>query len=180
MSSETVAARIDHDVPSANLPIPQCHPDRLAAVATLLGMQPRAVDRCRVLEIGCANGGNLIPMAERHPQSTFVGIDGSPGRIAVARHAAEALELTNLDFRHAGAADVDDEFGMFDYVICHDLFSSVAPETQQAILAVCQSRLEPSGVAYVSYDAYPGCFLPRLARALRATPRRVPARWRIA
>ncbi len=37
------------------------HPDRLAIVTTLFGMRP-PVNRCRVLELGCASGGNLIPI----------------------------------------------------------------------------------------------------------------------
>jgi hypothetical protein len=31
----------------------QTHPDRLATMATLFGMRPEPVDRCRVLELGC-------------------------------------------------------------------------------------------------------------------------------
>ena len=41
----------------------QTHPDRLATIALLYGMAPRPVDRCRVLELGCGDGSNLIPMA---------------------------------------------------------------------------------------------------------------------
>lgn len=41
----------------------QIHPNHLATLATLSGMSPPPVERCRVLEWGCAGGGNLIPMA---------------------------------------------------------------------------------------------------------------------
>ncbi len=51
------------------------HPSRLAAIATLSGMRPAPPERCRVLELGCASGGNLVPMAYGLPGSTFVGVD---------------------------------------------------------------------------------------------------------
>jgi hypothetical protein len=33
----------------------QTHPDRLATIATLFGMTPAPVERCRMLELGCGN-----------------------------------------------------------------------------------------------------------------------------
>ena len=44
-------------------PFAQAHPDRLGAMARLFGMNPAPVEACRVLELGCGDGGNLIPMA---------------------------------------------------------------------------------------------------------------------
>jgi methyltransferase-like protein/SAM-dependent methyltransferase len=166
MSSETVADRTAEEISLPRQPVPQCHPDRLAAVATLFGMQPQKVDRCRVLELGCGSGGNLIPMADCHRESTFVGIDGSELLIGIARHAADMLDLKNIDFRHLSMANVDAQPRSFDYLVCHDVFSSVAPNVQETILAICKSRLKPDGVAYISYDTFPGCLLPNLARQL--------------
>ena len=42
---------------------PQTHPDNLATLAALFGMEPAQVNHCRVLELGCGSGGNIIPMA---------------------------------------------------------------------------------------------------------------------
>jgi hypothetical protein len=47
-------------VPCEGRCYPQAQPDRLATVATLLGLSPPPVTRCRVLELGCATGANLI------------------------------------------------------------------------------------------------------------------------
>src|SRR3954471_14302608 len=69
-------------VPYRSDPFPQTHPDHLAAMATLFGLVPPAVERCRVLELGCAGGGNLIPMAVALPGASFVGIDLSPRQVA--------------------------------------------------------------------------------------------------
>src|SRR6188768_765936 len=85
------------DLSYESLAYPQSHPDRLATVATLFGLKPARIDDCRVLEIGCAAGGNLLPMAAGLPTSEFVGVDLSAPQIAEAQRAAEALKLGNLE-----------------------------------------------------------------------------------
>jgi hypothetical protein len=59
MSHPSAATNPYDEVPYPDKPVPKSHPDRLAAVATLFGMQPPAIDHCRVLELGCASGRNL-------------------------------------------------------------------------------------------------------------------------
>ena len=54
---------------------PQTHPNRLATVAFLRGMEPAQIDRCRVLELGCGVGSNLIGMASQLSGSEFIGLD---------------------------------------------------------------------------------------------------------
>jgi hypothetical protein len=56
------------EVPYKSHAFHQTHLDRLATVATLLGLTPPRPERCRVLELACAGGGNLIPMAESFPR----------------------------------------------------------------------------------------------------------------
>ena len=51
------------------------HPRTLATVAASHGLQPPDPKDCRVLELGCGRGGNLLPMGESLPASRFVGID---------------------------------------------------------------------------------------------------------
>src|SRR5947209_2271282 len=106
-------------LPYATRPRRATHPDSLATVAVLMGMTPAPVDRSRVLELGCGTGGNLTPMAATLPESHFVGIDLSPVQIAAAESVAQALGLTNVDFKTASILDVDDSWGQFDYIICH-------------------------------------------------------------
>jgi tRNA G46 methylase TrmB len=83
------------EVPYPSLSYPQTHPDRLATLATLHGLRPAPVDHCRVLEVGCAGGGNLIPMAEALPDSEFVGIDLSARQLAAALAVVRELGLKN-------------------------------------------------------------------------------------
>jgi hypothetical protein len=67
------------DVPYVSQPFPQTHPDRLATLGRLFGLTPAPIPRCRVLELGCASGGNLIPLAYQLPESEFVGVNPSKG-----------------------------------------------------------------------------------------------------
>ena len=135
---------------------PQTRPDRLATIATLFGMHPAHPSRCRVLELGCAAGGNLIPMALTAPESQFVGIDLSPRQIQDAQATANELNLSNIDLRALSILDVPDDFGTFDYILCHGVYSWVPPEVQDKILDICSKHLAPQGVAYVSYNCLPG------------------------
>jgi methyltransferase-like protein/SAM-dependent methyltransferase len=144
------------EVPYPSFSYPQTHPDRLATLATLFGMTPAPVERCRVLELGCAGGGNLIPLAEALPHSEFFGIDLSARQIADGQAAVAALGLKNLALGQANLLDVPEGLGPFDYIIAHGLFSWVPPQAQEKLLSVCGRSLAPNGVAYVSYNTYPG------------------------
>ena len=73
------------ELPYESRPFPQSHPDRLGTLGKLFGMSPAPVTRCRVLELGCASGGNLIPMAFHLPQSEFLGVDLSGRQVAMGR-----------------------------------------------------------------------------------------------
>jgi methylase of polypeptide subunit release factors len=64
------------------------HPDHMVVVATLFGLAPPSVATCRVLEFGCGDGANLLPMAASLPDGQFIGYDLSPRAIAAARQAA--------------------------------------------------------------------------------------------
>jgi methyltransferase-like protein/SAM-dependent methyltransferase len=161
--SQDVAASYDR-VPYASLALPQTHPDRLAAVARIFRLSPRNVAACRVLELGCANGGNLIPMAFNLPGSEFVGIDVSPQQVDQGQAAIRTLGLDNIRIETASILDVDASWGSFDYIICHGVFSWVEPAVQDRILAICAGQLASDGVAYVSYNTYPGWHLREMVR----------------
>lgn len=153
-------------VPYAGPAAPSAHLRRLESIASLFGMTPAAPAAARVLELGCGTGANLLPLAVEYPQATIVGCDLAARAIACARDMAEALGTVNLELRHAGFADVDEGWGTFDYILCHDVFSWVAPEVQRTIMAIVAEHLAPNGVAYISYDALPGWHFHDVARAM--------------
>ena len=144
------------------------HPDHMAAVAALRGLSPTPVERCRVLELGCAMGGNLIPMAIKLPDARFVGVDLSSRQVDVGRSVVERLGLRNIDLRAMNIADVDDRLGLFDYIVCHGVFSWVPGPIRDKILAIFAENLAPEGIAYISYNTYPGWHARGLARDLMA------------
>src|SRR5579859_5835931 len=80
-------------------PFPQTHPDRLGTIARLFGMSPTPVEGCRVLELGCGDGGNLIPMAYTLRASEFLGVDLSARAIAAGMEMVQALGLANVSLR---------------------------------------------------------------------------------
>jgi tRNA G46 methylase TrmB len=82
--------------PYTSLPIPNTHAGRIAAVAALLGHACAPADRCRVLEIGCAAGVNLMGMAQQLTGSEFLGIDASVRQIEAGRALAGQAGLANL------------------------------------------------------------------------------------
>jgi len=142
----------------------QTHPAHLATVAALYGLDAPAVGSCRVLELGCGGGSNLVPMACQYPDASFVGIDLSGRAIDSAAENAAACRLENVDFRQADIMDIGADWGGFDYIIAHGVYSWVPAEVREKILAILHENLSPSGVGLVSYNAYPGSHLRNLTR----------------
>src|SRR5689334_20541432 len=117
----------------------QTHPDRLAAAGILYGLQPADPQQCRVLELGCGNGSNLIAQAFLSPQAKFVGVDLAQTHIEIAKDSAKKLDLTNVEFRQMDLMDMSvDEFGQFDYITAHGLFAWVPDFVRDRVLSIFQ------------------------------------------
>jgi methyltransferase-like protein/2-polyprenyl-3-methyl-5-hydroxy-6-metoxy-1,4-benzoquinol methylase len=144
----------------------QTHPDRLATIGILLGMEPAPVRKCRVLELGCGNGSNLTPIAFGLPETEFVGVDLAPTPISKARQMVTDLGLKNITFQNLSITDVTPDLGQFDYILCHGVYSWVPEQVRDAILRVCKQNLAPNGIAFVSYNAYPGNRLREMIREM--------------
>ncbi len=134
----------------------QTHPDRLATIATLFNLKPQSIKNCRVLEIGCASGANIIPMAYTLPGSQFVGIDLSTRQLAAGQSRIDSMGLKNVELKHMNILEVDHSLGKFDYIIAHGIYSWVSNEIQDKLLKISQELLSPRGVAYISYNTFPG------------------------
>jgi SAM-dependent methyltransferase len=162
--SQTPDAQPYDSVPYRGTAYPATHPNRLAAVATLMGMSPALPETCRVLELGCASGENLIPMAEQFPRGEFIGIDNSVVQIQAGQSIISHVGLQNVRLQHHDIRQVGPDFGKFDYIIAHGIYSWVPPEVREKVLEICAENLAPQGVALVSYNALPGSYLRRILR----------------
>jgi methyltransferase-like protein/SAM-dependent methyltransferase len=154
------------EVAYPTFPISYTHPDRLATLATHFGMRPAPVERCRVLELGCSTGANLLSMAVTLPESEFVGIDSAGTAIGRGKARLEALGLKNLTLRHLDLLEMAPDYGKFDYIIAHGLYGWVPSAVRDQILAICKASLQPQGIAYVSYNTFPGCYSRLMVREM--------------
>jgi len=144
----------------------QTQPNNLATIATLFGMQPPPVESCRVLELGCANGINTLAMAQAIPNGEFVGIELSAGQIQEGQQNVHRLDLQNITLKHLDILDIDTDLGKFDYIVAHGVYSWVPPNVRDKILQVCHEHLQPNGVAYVSYNVFPGWHIDNMLREM--------------
>ena len=135
-------------------------PARLEALASFLSLTPPPSKTAKVLEIGCSYGGNLFPFAIANPQAKALGIDLSEVQINKAKELAEQMRVDNIKFMAKDICDLTDadvrDYRKFDYIVCHGVYSWVPDAVKDAILKTIKRFLSPNGVAYVSYNVYPG------------------------
>src|SRR5579862_7435254 len=145
------------EVSYPSFPVYYTHPDRLAVMATLFGMKPAPPEKCRLLELGCFDGVNLAAMGLALPQSEFVGVDLAGTAIARGCALLKDIGVENVTLRHTNLMEMTPDYGQFDYIVVHGLFTWVPQPVCDQILAICKKSLAPQGVAYVSYNTLPGC-----------------------
>lgn len=152
-------------VPYTSNPFPQTHPGRLGALARIFGIDAAPIETARILELGCAAGGNIIPHAARYPGCRVLGVDLSRQQVAAGRGRIERLALTNIAIECKSFTELEakDE-GSFDYIVCHGVYSWIPGPVREALLGICRRMLSPKGVAIISYNVLPGW---RLLQAIR-------------
>ena len=133
----------------------QSSPYKLEACATLLGINPPSCKTAKVLEIGCSFGGNLIPFAVNNKDARVVGIDLSGEQIRRGKEIVKEIGLQNLELIHGDICKFKSD-EKFDYIIAHGVFSWVPDFVKEAILKVVRENLSQNGVAFISYNVYPG------------------------
>jgi SAM-dependent methyltransferase len=142
--------------PYLSLPFPHCAPERIAAIAHVFGLSAPDPATARVLELGCAAGGNLIPYAARNRDAKALGVDLSGRQVADGQDMIQSLGLDNIRLKRGDIAGLAELPGTFDYVICHGVYSWVPAHVRDAIMRICERQLSPNGIAYISYNTYPG------------------------
>jgi len=162
---EALASFYDQ-VPYDSQPFSEARPAYLGALGRLHGLNCALPTNCRVLELGCASGGHLIPLASYHPQAEFVGIDLSERQINAGRELIQAVGLDNCTLHVADLTTFKPSAEGYDYVIAHGLYSWVPDSVRNKILTHCRRALRPGGIAYISYNTLPGWRMRGLTRDL--------------
>lgn len=144
----------------------QTHPDHMAALARLCGLSPALVETCRVLEVGCGDAANLLPMAARLPEASFHGFDLAASAIERGKAAVRELDIANLTLEQLDICQAPDRLGEFDYIIAHGFYSWVPPGARDKLMAICRASLAPQGIAFVSYNTLPGGHIRRMVREM--------------
>lgn len=156
MTYDGLIVSAHNEVPYINSPYAQTHPSRLFVMGKLAGLNPPAVESCRVLELGASEGENLMGMAIVLPSAEFVGIELAELPVARGQKTISDLGLSNMRLEQMNILDVDKGLGQFDYIIAHGIYSWTPPEVRDHVLAIARANLNPGGIAYVSYNTYPG------------------------
>ncbi|HEY8073418.1 MAG TPA: class I SAM-dependent methyltransferase, partial [Labilithrix sp.] len=153
---DEASARAYEQMPYGANAHPNAHPGRFAVLARLHGIDAPPLDGARVLELGCASGAHIAACAVAFPKASFVGVDRTVKQIERGREMLAGAGLTNVDLRAMDIMDVGTTLGTFDYIIVHGILSWVPENVQDEILRICTRSLAPRGIAYVSFNAYPG------------------------
>ena len=136
-------------------------------------MTPAPVATARVLEVGCSNGANLLPMAAALPDARFVGCDLSRHAIAEARRGAAELGLANVTLHERDLATLAER-------VPTNTTTSSRTACTRGCRPTCATRCSRSrragssrnGVLFVSYNVYPGCHVRQAAWEMLHLPRR--------
>ena len=148
-----------NEVPYVSVPDPARHPERLATIGTLLGLDVAPVATCRVLEFACGDGSNLVPIAATLPNASFVGFDFAARPLARAQSMVRDLALDNVRLLHLDLRDLPDDLGQFDYIIATGLYSWLPDDVRDRLMPAIARHLAPHGVAFVNYNTMPGCHM---------------------
>ena len=139
-----------------SMPFPYTTPATLEAYAALVGISAPNPKTARVLELGATYGGNIISQALFNPDATFVGIELSQEQVEKGNEVIANAGLTNISLVQSDIASIGSEIGTFDYIIAHGVYSWVDDGVKDALLRLIDEHLAEDGIAYISYNTYPG------------------------
>lgn len=103
----------------------------------------------KVLEIGCGDGGNLLPFSEMKCDTTGVDID--TGRIKDAIRFFEERQAKG-DFIVSDVFQLKGMEHSFDLIICHDVIEHI--ENKAAFLSSLRIFLRTDGLIFMSFPAW--------------------------
>lgn len=131
-------------------------PIYLQSLSTLLGLNVADSKKCSFLELGSSFGGNILSQALFNSESKFVGIDLSEEQVKIGNEIIEYIGLDNIKLYNKNILDIDENFGKFDYITAHGVYSWVPDVVKDKILEILKTNLNENGIGYISYNTYPG------------------------
>ena len=156
MANEEMQQTIYKELGYKSYPFPFTTPAYLEAYGTLVGLKPPTAKMARVLELGATYGGNIISQAAHNPEATFVGIELSQDQVEKGNKIIGDATLDNVSLVQGDILNFDESMGTFDYIIAHGFYSWISDEMKDKLLDIISNHLADNGIAYVSYNTYPG------------------------
>jgi len=156
MANEEMQQTIYKELGYKSYPFPFTTPAYLEAYGTLVGLKPPTAKTARVLELGATYGGNIISQAAHNPEATFVGIELSQDQVEKGNKIIGDAKLDNVSLVQGDILNFDESMGTFDYIIAHGFYSWISDEMKDKLLDIISNHLADNGIAYVSYNTYPG------------------------
>lgn len=156
MANEEMQQTIYKELGYKSYPFPFTTPAYLEAYGTLVGLKPPTAKTARVLELGATYGGNIISQAAHNPEATFVGIELSQDQVEKGNKIIGDAKLDNVSLVQGDILNFDESMGTFDYIIAHGFYSWISDEMKEKLLDIISHHLADNGIAYVSYNTYPG------------------------
>ena len=128
--------------------------DQLAATSRKyympwLSSYMRIGEGINVLEIGCGEGGNLLPFAQAG--RSVLGVDLAEGKIRAAEQFF-AEEGTPGRFLASDIFEVKEMEGQFDLIICHDVIEHIMDKEE--FMRKVRRYLAPDGLAFFAFPAW--------------------------
>ena len=105
--------------------------------------------RMNVLEIGCGDGGNLLPFSQMGCRTT--GIDISVNRIEDAKVFFQEMKAKGR-FIASDIFNWKEPEQTFDLIICHDVLEHIGDKKR--FLAQLSTYLHPNGMLFMSFPAW--------------------------
>ena len=156
MANEDMQQTIYKELGYKSYPFPFTTPAYLEAYGTLVGLKPPTAKTARVIELGATYGGNIISQAAHNPEATFVGIELSQDQVEKGNKIIGDAKLDNVSLVQGDILNFDESMGTFDYIIAHGFYSWISDEMKDKLLDIISNHLADNGIAYVSYNTYPG------------------------
>lgn len=140
------------------------HPRWTGTLARTLGVQSANPAVSRILEIGCGDGSNILPIAGDYPLAHLEGFDLSESAIEKGLDLINKCNLSNIKLFKGDINEESVVTGKFDYIIAHGVLSWISDSTRAKLFKLISDHLSPAGIAFISFNSFPGWHIRLILR----------------